>query len=263
MNDVPSAPLVLISPAMAIGSRYYRPLEQAFEERGWQARALGRRGFEPGQPRASRRHDWSYDDEIADVAHAVAQARAERPERPVLLMGHSLGGQIVAGHEAGHGRSDGVIMVGAGLPEHRHYRYGGLPLLLMARGIVPLTTALFGHLPKPAFGAPGARTLMREWARMVASGRPPFAVAGPLQTPALFISLEGDDLSPIGTVTALADLWEGGRVEHWHRRHEEVPAGASNDHIGWARTPEPIVERVVAWWLGAEQSTEPRGAAPA
>lgn len=263
MDDVPSVPLVLIAPAMAIGSGYYRLLVQAFEERGWQARALGRRGFEPDQPRASRRHDWTYGDEIGDLADAVAEARAERPERPVLLVGHSLGGQIVTGHEATRGQSDGVIMIGAGLPGHQHYRYGGLPLLLMARGIVPLTTALFGHLPKPAFGAPGARSLMREWARMVATGRPPFRVEEPLQTPGLFISLEGDELSPVGTVDALADLWDPSHVERWHRRLDEVPEGASNDHIGWARTPEPMVERIMEWWARVEASTDPRDAATA
>ena len=60
-------PIVLINPAMAIGSRYYEPLVASFESHGWEARALTRRGFEEDLPTASRRDDWSYADEIADL----------------------------------------------------------------------------------------------------------------------------------------------------------------------------------------------------
>ena len=60
-----TAPIVLVGPAMAVPSRYYRPLVEEIESRGWSARALARRGFEPDEPVASRRDDWSYADEIA------------------------------------------------------------------------------------------------------------------------------------------------------------------------------------------------------
>src|SRR5688572_32599987 len=78
------APIVLISSAMAVSSRFYSPLVDAFVERGWDAVALPCRGFEREQPVARRGVDWSYDDEISDIADAVAKARAEDPERPVF-----------------------------------------------------------------------------------------------------------------------------------------------------------------------------------
>ncbi|MFF3390081.1 alpha/beta fold hydrolase [Streptomyces sp. NPDC002669] len=163
-------PIVLVSPAMAIGSGYYRPLVADFERHGWQARALRRRGFERGEPRASRREDRACRDEIDDIARAVAAARAASPARPVLLLGHSLGGQLVSGHELTPPRANGVITVAGAIPHHRHFAHGGLHVAAMAALVVPATTAVFGHLPKPAFGGPGARTLMREWARMVLTG---------------------------------------------------------------------------------------------
>lgn len=243
------SPLVLIAPAMAIGSAYYRPLVEAFGARGWEARALSRRGFERGLPRAGRGNDWTYADEIADIARAVESARAERPSRPVLLLGHSLGGQLVAGHELTRAPADGVITVGGAIPHYRHFRYGGIPLLVMAAGIVPVTTTLFGHLPKPAFGGPGARSLMREWARMVLTGRTPYPVAHPVRTPSLIVSLDDDDLAPRAAVDAMAgELFTADAVERWHYRDEEVPPGSSNDHIAWVRTPEPVVDRIIGWW---------------
>lgn len=249
-------PLVLIAPAMAIGSGYYRPLVEAFVRRGWTARALGRRGFEREGPRASRTQDWSYADEIADIARAVDAARQEDPQRPVLALGHSLGGQLLVGHHQLHPAVDGMVTIGAALPHHRNFPRGGLPLLLMGGVIVPTATTVFGHLPKPAFGAPGARTLMREWGRMAVTGRTPYPLHHRIDTPTLIISLEGDSLAPLKAVDAFArDLFEPPAVTRWHYLDDEVPAGASNDHITWVRSPDVVVDRTLGWW---EEAGAPR-----
>ncbi|WP_229070164.1 serine aminopeptidase domain-containing protein [Actinoplanes sp. DH11] len=246
------APLVLISPAMAIGSRYYRPLAEAFTARGWAARALPRRGFEPGGPRASRRHDWSYGDEIDDIAAEVAAARTEAPGRPVILLGHSLGGQLAVGNQLGGAPADGIVTVGTCLPYHRDYPYAAPHLILMGGVIVPVLTTLLGHLPKPAFGGPGARTLMRQWGRMAVTGRTPFPVPGPVTTPTLLVALEGDRLAPPSAVDRFGDrLIAGGSRSGWLYRDADVPDGASNDHIQWVRKPGPVVDRVLTWWAAS------------
>lgn len=248
-------PIVLIAPAMAIGSGYYQPLVAEFERQGWYARALRRRGFEKGQPRASRHEDWTYRDEIEDIACSVAAARAEKPERPVLLLGHSLGGQLVARHELTRRPVDGAITVAGAIPQYRHFSYGGLPLAAMAALIVPATTAAFGYLPKPAFGGPGARTFMREWAHMVLTGRPPFPNDKPIPTPSLVISFDNDRLSPMSAVDDFAgQLFTTASVTRWHHTGDEVVSGATNDHIGWVRTPATVVDHIVNWW----QATAPQ-----
>ena len=252
---------MLIAPAMAIGSGYYRPLVEEFQRHGWEARALGRRGFERDQPRASRSTDWSYRDEIDDITHAVAEERAEKPHRPILLLGHSLGGQLVAGHEATRSPVDGVITVGGAIPHYRHFAYAGLPLAALAAVVVPTATALCGYLPKPAFGGPGARTFMREWAGMVLSGNPPFPADRPIETPALIVSLDGDTLSPESAVDDLAArLFDPAAVTRWHCTDDDLSAGASNDHIAWVRTPEHVVSRTQSWWSGmvASRSSRPQ-----
>ncbi len=241
-----TTPIVLVAPAMAVGSR---PLVEEFERRGWPARALGRRGFERDQPRASRSEDWTYRDEIDDIAQAVASARAEDPDRPVVLLGHSLGGQLVTGHEVCHPVADGVVTVGGAIPYFRHFAYGGIPLALMAGVVVPLATGMPGYLPKPAFGGPGARTFMREWARMVLTGRSPFRIDQPIRTRALVVSLGDDSLSPKLAVDDLTRrLFAPEAVTRWHYATDQVAAGESNDHVGWVRTPRAVVDRTIAWW---------------
>ncbi|MFE9790013.1 alpha/beta fold hydrolase [Nocardia salmonicida] len=239
---------MLIAPAMAIGSHYYTPLAAAFTNRGWTAQVLPRRGFEHGEPRASRTHDWSYQDEIDDIVVAVARARAQAPARPVIILGHSLGAQLAAGHELNHTRADGLVTVGGCLPHHRNYAAYGLHIAIMA-ALVPALTTICGFLPAPAFGGPGARTLMREWARMAITGRTPYPSRGKIGTPSLVVALEGDALAPTRAVETFTQrLFTSDRVTRWDYRDDDVPTGASNDHITWVRTPGPIVDRVITWW---------------
>lgn len=236
---------------MAVPSGFYRPLVAAFEERGWDARALPNRGFERGEPGASRSNDWSFADEMQNVADAVAKARADQPERPVILLGHSLGSQIGAGHELHHRPSDGFVAVGASVPHFRAYPYGGLPVLFMGMS-VPVVTRLRGFLPKPFFGAPGARTLMREWARFVRSGRPPFEVPHPITTPTLVVQLQGDTYAVSSANKAYMEAFlDPARTTRWVYLKDAAPDGGTTHHVHWVRTPGPVVDQIVDWFASA------------
>lgn len=233
---------------MAVPSGFYRPLVDAFATRGWQARALRSRGFGRDEQTASRSHDWGYHDGILDVADAVGKARAEEPDRPVILLGHSIGAQIGAGHELHHLPCDGFVGVGAAIPSFRNYGIGGVPMTFMAFG-VPAVTTLWGYVPKPMFGGPGARTLMREWARFIRTGRPPFPADGPHSTPSLIVHLQGDSFAPSKANKAyIAKFLTPARTTRWVYSKDQVPPGGSNDHVQWVRTPEPVVNQVLAWW---------------
>lgn len=242
------APLVLISAAMAVPSGYYRAVIAAFEERGWAARALPTRGFERGAPIASRQHDWSYADEMAEIADVVAEARAEEPERPVILIGHSLGAQIGAGHELHHPASDGFVAIGASIPHFRSYPHAGLPVLFMGVS-VPIAARAFGYVPKPFFGAPGARTLMREWARFVRTGRPPYTVPHRVKTPSLVVQLQGDTYAVSKANKVFVDtLLDPATSTRWVYAKDAVPEGGTTHHVMWAKTPGPVVDKIVDWW---------------
>lgn len=243
-----TAPLVIVSAAMAVPSGFYKPLIAAFADRGWEARALPTRGFERGTPQASRSNDWSYADEVDVIAEAVAAARTEDPDRPVVLLGHSLGSQLGAMHELHRRPSDGFVVVGASVPHFRSYPYGGLGVLFMGLS-VPIVTRVRGYLPKPFFGAPGARTLMREWARFVRTGRPPFDVPRPIATPTLVVKLKNDHLAVSRATDDYVDRFlDPDLTSRW--TYVDPPEGGTTHHVLWVRTPDAVVARVVEWWDG-------------
>ncbi len=250
-----ATPLVLISSAMAVPSAFYRPVVAAFEERGWEARALPHTGFERGEPTASRDNDWSYADEMARIADAVAAARAQAPARRVILLGHSLGSQICAGHQLHHPPADGFVAIGASVPYFRSYPRAGLPVLLLGM-TVPVMARLRGYVPKPMFGAPGARTLMREWARFVRTGKPPFDVPHKIATPSLVIQLEGDTYSVDQSNRLFVETFlDGAELTAWEYTKLEVPEGGNTHHVLWAKTPDPVVDKIVSWASGAGLAT--------
>ncbi len=242
-----AAPLVLISSAMAVPSAFYRPVVAAFEDRGWDARALPHTGFERGGTVASRSSDWSYADEMARIADAVGAARAEEPDRPVILLGHSLGAQISAGHQLHHPPADGFVAIGASVPFFRSYPHAGLPVLFLGL-TVPVAARIRGFVPKPLFGGPGARTLMREWARFVRTGKPPFPVPHLIETPSLVIQLEGDTYS-VDKANRLfvSSFLDSGVTTEWTYLRDDVPEGGTTHHVLWAKTPTPVVDKIVDW----------------
>ncbi|HWV27516.1 MAG TPA: alpha/beta hydrolase [Aeromicrobium sp.] len=241
-----NTPTVIVSAAMAVPSGFYRPLTAAFATHGWQARIMPTRGFERGQPTASRGNDWSYATEAQAIADAVALARRERPDSPVLLLGHSLGSQIGAMHQLHHPAADGFVVIGASVPWFRNYPRTGLGVLWLGL-TVPVAARLCGYVPKPFFGAPGARTLMREWARFVRTGTPPFDVPRAIASPSLVVDLAGDTYAVRKATDHYVRTFLDEEVtERW--TYDDPPPGGTTHHVMWGRTPEPVVDRIVTWW---------------
>ena len=89
----PNPPHIVVLPALGVAGGYYRPLQEALQDRlgattsvveppgpgGWSARLL-----------AQVRH--GYPELVQDITREVRSRRAHHAAQPVLLLGHSLGG---------------------------------------------------------------------------------------------------------------------------------------------------------------------------
>jgi predicted alpha/beta hydrolase len=114
---------------------------------------------------------------------------------------------------------------------------------------VPVATRVLGYLPKPFFGAPGARTLMREWAGFIRTGKPPYAVPRKVSTPTLVIQLQGDTYSVSKANKDFVNkLLDPAITTRWVYTKDAAPEGGNTHHVLWARTPGPVVDKIVDWW---------------
>jgi predicted alpha/beta hydrolase len=239
---------VLISPAMAVHSGFYKPLVDSFAAHGWGSRVVPRRGFDFGDVPASRTNDWSYDDERATLAAEIALEKAAG--RNVIVLGHSLGGQIAIGLQQRPGAADGFVGIGTGIPwalgDIRSSQFhGGEGLLGLA---VPVVTRALGYWPKPGFGGPGPATLMREWAGMLRNGRLPGGLAAPVTTPSLLITLDGDGMAAASSTVRMSRMIAPSALTTWTYTRADAPDGAELDHLRWVRSPDAVVTKIIDWW---------------
>ncbi len=87
---------------------------EAFSSRGWRTIAFDFRGHGDSDGKDAQ---YTYDDlALRDLPAVVAAARARSRKRPVVVVGHSLGGHVaLASQGAGASRADAIVGIGSNL----------------------------------------------------------------------------------------------------------------------------------------------------
>ncbi len=247
------APMALILPAMGVPARYYRHFAAELHAAGFAVLALDLRGNGASTPRPSRRTRYGYTELVDDVAAVCAAITERRAGRPLLLVGHSLGGQIGLLHAANDPAGvTGVVLVAAAIPYWRAYpgrrRYG----LLAMTGSIGAASTVLGVWPGWGFGGRQAGRVMTDWARSArtgAYGNLPGAdeALAKLSVPVLAISIEGDHLVPAPVVDNYTTLFSAAPVERAHFGAAEL--GIPTNHFTWTRVSAPIAARISTFAL--------------
>jgi len=256
--------VALVSSATGVPRGFYAAFAQWLAARGYAVLTYDYRGIAGSREGSLRRErasmrDWA----VLDMSAALAAAQARREGRglPLLLVGHSFGGNAIA-FARGVERADALLGVGSQLGEPRLYPgVHGVVAEVFFRAWVPAVVAGFGHLPGWALG-PGAQALpagvARQWGRWgalrgwayadpsMAAHRAASAVLAPVHLWGI-----DDDLTyaPPRAVDALAAQFRNAAVQ----RHQLAPAEVGRRRLGhfgvfrrdpgpraWARLLEPI-----------------------
>ncbi len=245
------APAVVIAPALGIRASYYDRLARALSEAGAWACAVDSPGHGVSPVRPSRRHDWGYAELCEHFAQATRALKALRPEAPVVLLGHSIGGQaalMLTGQYPE--RVDAVMLVASGSPYWRAWPgVEGLKVLgsVSLCGVLAQVLGTFpGH--KVGFGGLEARRLIVEWARVGRTGSydlEGFAGGELLRQPGppvRAICVRGDVWAPEGAMRhALAQM--KARQIDWV---EWLDAPHGGDHNRWPSAPDFVVEQFLS-----------------
>ncbi len=244
--DPGTGPVALVLPAMGVPARYYRPFAVELGAAGFAVTTLDLRGNGASTPKPSRATRYGYGDLVDDVA-AVREAVADRQAgRPLILIGHSLGGQAGLIDAAAAGTAvAGVVLVAVGIPYWRAYpgrrRFG---ILGMTQSIGAVSGVL-GVWPGWGFGGRQAGRVMTDWARTARRGgygAGTDAALAAMTTPVLAVSVDGDTLVPARVVDYTVGRLGAAPVERVH--YTAADLGADADHFTWTRSSGPIVERI-------------------
>lgn len=161
--------IVLIGNALGVPQTFYAGLAAFLAERGFTAVTFDYRGMKssgPGAPPGSKilMEHWG----SLDTDAMLAAIRQRFPNSPLLLLGHSAGGQLygLAGHST---EINGLVLVSSLVP---HWRTFGAPwnllVYLLTRLVIPVSTLGRDAFPARRVGFSSVDIpsgVMRQWAQ--------------------------------------------------------------------------------------------------
>ncbi|MFF5322725.1 alpha/beta fold hydrolase [Janibacter hoylei] len=254
--DATSAPIVLVLPAMGVPAGYYGPFVNELARHGLAAGVADYTGQAESLPHVGRGRDLGYDDLAHGWLPTVVETVRREHDGPVVALGHSLGGHILAAHLSGTKPAvDAAVLIGSGTPHWRDQ--AGIKTLAQTQ-FIALVAGLCGYWPgtRLGFGGTQAVTLMREWAafsrtgRLAPGGRDIAPGLADQTLPLLVVDLDNDTLAPPAAVDGLVALFASADVERFAFTKAAGDPGKPVDHYSFARSPEIIGERIAAWVTG-------------
>ena len=240
-------------PAMGVTARHYIPFADALASRGIAVFLHEWRGNGSSSLRASRDSDWGYRELLqSDIPAAMQAIRSVLPaEVPMILGGHSLGGQLACCRMAlAPGAADALWLVASGAPYWRTYPLAYRVWLPLVYRFAPWLAARRGHLPgrRIRFAGNEARTLVADWALSGLSGR--YAARGitadleaklaEVRVPVRCLVPDSDWLVPRSSARFL--------VSRLSSRDAVVASvdrqalGARADHFSWMQAPAAVAD---------------------
>jgi predicted alpha/beta hydrolase len=245
---------VIIAPAILVRERFYARFAEHLTTRGFTTITFANRG-QGGSRRAMptglrpRLRDWGE----LDLPAVIAHARQARPKDRLFVVGHSMGGQLVALSPSVH-ELEGVVTVASTEAWWGHWprpdRYGILAFYLA----VPIIGRALRTLPASRLGlGPDLHTdVLRTWARWgrdSAYFRGRFGISTEMASYSgrmLAWSFDDDRLASRRSVDALHAHYTSARIT---RRHPE-DRGQRLGHFGFfQRGAEALWTETVDWML--------------
>jgi predicted alpha/beta hydrolase len=274
----PARAVIVLPAAMGVKQDFYAPFAQFLAEQGFAVLTFDYRGMGQSVPPEFRRSlrgfkadlfDWAERDYNA-VLHA---AKAWQPDVPLLVIGHSLGGQLPGLLPDNH-LIDGLltIAVGSGYWQDQPPKLKRSVWFLWYFA-VPVYTRLFGYFPGKKVRKVGnlPKGVIYQWARWCrsphytidAGGAPIRAGFEQMRIPLLCMSFTDDELMSRRSIDRLHDKYKNASQERRYIKPQDVGARRIG-HFGFFRPQfEATLWQQALEWLGRSAGAvqRPAGAA--
>src|SRR5215472_16409125 len=169
-----NAPVAICVPAMGVRARYYSDFARLLSKSGFHTLISDLRGIGSSSVRASRKCDFGYEELInLDFPALIEAVRQRFLANEILLIGHSLGGQLSALYLSAYPDAARALVLIAACNVHykgwsgsKRWRVLGIAVLLRMMG------ALLGYVPAGRIGFAGneARTVIVDWSNNCFTG---------------------------------------------------------------------------------------------
>lgn len=252
----PTAPVLLMLPAIAMKAKFYLSVLKGLHAAGLSAATVDLRAQGESTPALGEARDFGYREMLdQDLPAIITAVRRRFPRAPLFLFGHSLGGQLSLLYAAGatDGLS-GVITIGTGSVYWRSFEPKRQLSVLLGSQYVSVVSRLKGVWPGgKVMGGPMAAGVMVDWAAHARTGRyrPRGATRDydrlltelPLRV--LIISLDDDRMGPKSSVDYLAGRLRSADLTRWHL---DASSGIRRrDHFAWVKDGDVLGALLAEW----------------
>ncbi len=243
-------------PALGVAAKHYLPFAEELAAHGVAVFAHEWRGNGSSSLRPDRTHDWGYRELLGvDLPASHAAMTRYAASLPLLVGGHSLGGQLATCYAALHPAAFAQLwLVASGTPYWRSFpapQRWALPLFYR---FLPWLAGRRGRLNgrRLGFGGIEARGLIRDWAKVGLSNR--YAAAGmdadleaalaQLAIPVHGVLFDQDWLAPQGSLQAL--LARLAPAPRGLATLDDRLLGTRADHFAWMRQPRTVAASLLS-----------------
>lgn len=250
--------VVLIAPAMGVRASFYRALVDGLVAQDCTVMPFDLRGIGGHSERRDKGANWRYHEMItADFEAAVSHARSQFNGRPLILLGHSLGGQLGCLFAARNPVAlDGLVLAASCMVDWRGWgMIGGFKRLIQYMGI-GLTTRVVGYFPGEKIGFAGNEPSgqMKDWVRSALTGR--YRLDGAdidydkalanVSMPILALTFHSDTFAPAAACDRLLMKMPRAQVKHLDLSDTDVGLKQAG-HFQWARKPAGVLPHISDW----------------
>lgn len=265
--------VIVLPPAMGVKQNFYFPFARFLAQQGFAVLTFDYRGMGASRPAHHSRSLRGFKADLFDWAErdynaALRFAKAWQGEAPLLVVGHSLGGQLPGLVPDNH-LIDGIVTVACG---SGYWRDNALPtkrvVWLMWHFAVPLFTRLCGYFPGKKLRMVGdlPKGVIYQWSRWCQSahyvideaGKPIRSGYERIRAPMLALSFTDDEMMSRRSIDSLLGFYRNAGVEHRHIAPQEVNAKRIG-HFGFFRPQfQPTLWNQALTWM--EQCIQQRAA---
>ena len=228
---------VLVAGAMGVRQDFYAPFARFLAQHGLNVLTFDYRGSGWSRPKDLAKLDVNVTDwATKDLGAMIAEAHNPAPHLPLIVIGHSLGGQIL-GIAPGNASVRAAVNVTAGSGYYRFNDRMRLRVRLLWFVAFPLLTPLFGYFPGKKLRMVGdlPRGVARQWRRwclhpqyLMSEGEEARKAFDRVTAPIVSYSFEDDPMITRAAVASLNSFYRKAHLEHRH----VTPAEIGERHIG-------------------------------